>query len=627
MHCKVAQKGSACPQTFEIHLECPLRDQPLLVAGLQRYGRNRIIDDGLRSAAVVTGFGDTVYFIVTDGTDQRSDNAYRAWRAAMKKVTCPDLRKLPELALVKDVRPFTRHSQRRFGWGDAEATREQVLTAVAADDTAELLAIMPEAQKLVGSGDLDQIPALFDALRSERPPAIADCRHQFFMENMMAQPVQGPCLECGMEKSEKYKQGFTKCASCETVRCKPCAVRFSTEQDGQQAFLRAYHEAKNCHEWVASQEDCDICGKGPCGCGHKHCDACREEVQTMQCECGVYRCTECLHVHAWSNVSTDGSNSRPEAEGATAAPTQPAAGAIPALASASSSGQTEAASSQAPPVQQKVRCTLCGELACKVCSCGEARCETCLIATGGSLVETWCEAHPQHRPATCYITNPSRMKKEAQLEFISFELGEEAGLVTFARKFRELFAERIGVDSQKDACLKLYRKYAKIETSKNLKQGPYAPEVEEHNRLAQKMLYSMQAHVPPEELEEFEKLWDEDAPRRCHECNCELPADTPPEQHLCKNHKDAGKKITCGRVVERAVVPQSTREATETEEAGAGASSYELPEKVIAHRCDGTVTAVGGCRVCTKCGRGAEVAETCTKILDRVTKTKRKERS
>ena len=95
------------------------------------------------------------------------------------------------------------------------------------------------------------------------------------------------------------------------------------------------------------------------------------------------------------------------------------------------------------------------------------------------------------------------MKKEVQLEFISFELGEEAGLVTFARKFRELFAERIGVDSQKDACLKLYRKYAKIETSKNLKQGPYAPEVEEHNRLAQKMLYSMQAHVPPEELEEL----------------------------------------------------------------------------------------------------------------------------
>ena len=88
MLCKMAQGGEAYPQTFEIHLECPIGDQPLLVAGLQRYSKNRIIDDGLLSAAIVTGFGDSVYFIVTDGRDQRSDNAFRAWEAAMKKVTC-----------------------------------------------------------------------------------------------------------------------------------------------------------------------------------------------------------------------------------------------------------------------------------------------------------------------------------------------------------------------------------------------------------------------------------------------------------------------------------------------------------------------------------------------------------
>ena len=54
MLCKVAQEGEAYPQTFEIHLECPVGDQPLLVAGLQRYSKNRIIDDGLLSAAIVT---------------------------------------------------------------------------------------------------------------------------------------------------------------------------------------------------------------------------------------------------------------------------------------------------------------------------------------------------------------------------------------------------------------------------------------------------------------------------------------------------------------------------------------------------------------------------------------------
>ena len=236
------------------------------------------------------------------------------------------------------------------------------------------------------------------------------------------------------------------------------------------------------------------------------------------------------------------------------------------------------------------------------------------------------EVHPNHQPASCYVAD-LQMDDDIKLEWLAQELGDEANLTDFAKKFKELFGEKLKRKMQKPRCLELYRRYAKIETSKDLKQGPYAPRAEEHNRLAQKMRYSMQAQVPPEELEEFEKLWDEDAPRRCHECNCELPADTPPEQHLCTNHIDAGKQITCGRVVEYTVVPQSTREATETEEAGAGASSYELPEKVIVHRCDGTVTAVGGCRVCTKCGRGAEVAETCTKILDRVTKTKRKERS
>ena len=259
-------------------------------------------------------------------------------------------------------------------------------------------------------------------------------------------------------------------------------------------------------------------------------------------------------------------------------------------------------------------CTKCGKAPYKVCGCGEGRCEECFLITGGSLVETWSFAHPNHRPATCYITDLQKIWKSEKLEWMVFELGEHAPLVTFAQKFRELFGEKIGEDSQKDACLKLYRKYAKIATSDDLKQGPYASEEEAHKKLAQKMLYSKQAQVPPEELEEFEKLWDKDAPRRCREYNCELPVDTPLGQHFCAKHRDAGKKFTCGRVAERMVVPKDPREEPEAE---ASASPYELPEKVIIHRCDGKVEMVGGFRVCTKCGREAEIAETRAGILDR----------
>ena len=90
--------GEASPQTFEICLTCPVAEQPILIAGLQRFGTNLILDDGLWNAATVTGLGDTVFFVVTDGRQQRSDNALRYWKNQMTKVTCLDLRKLPQVA-------------------------------------------------------------------------------------------------------------------------------------------------------------------------------------------------------------------------------------------------------------------------------------------------------------------------------------------------------------------------------------------------------------------------------------------------------------------------------------------------------------------------------------------------
>ena len=226
---------------------------------------------------------------------------------------------------------------------------------------------------------------------------------------------------------------------------------------------------------------------------------------------------------------------------------------------------------------------------------------------GVSLLHTLFEMHPSHRPATCYVAD-LQMEDDIKLEWLAQELGDEASLPDFAKKFKELFGEKLKGKTQKSRCLELYRRYAKIETSKDLKQGPYAPEVEEHNRLAQKMLYSMQAQVPPEELEEFEKLWDEDAPCRCRECNKALPVSGDAKIFFCDAAcENANKKVTCGRVVERMVA----------------ASSNEQPGE-IARRCDGKVEVVSGCLVCTQCGRGKKDAETCTKSQDILTLAKEK---
>ena len=100
-----------------------------------------------------------MYFVVTDG--QTNTNAYRDWKNKMKTVTCLNLRKLPEVAQVEWIRPFTRFSQRRFGWGDAQATKEEVVVAVQEESCADLLAIMPEGTLLIQICELQQLSLPF----------------------------------------------------------------------------------------------------------------------------------------------------------------------------------------------------------------------------------------------------------------------------------------------------------------------------------------------------------------------------------------------------------------------------------------------------------------------------------
>ena len=61
MQCEAAKKGTG-PQRYEICLKCPPVQQSILVAGLHRYGKNRIIDNGLLNFAIVTGFDDLFVF-------------------------------------------------------------------------------------------------------------------------------------------------------------------------------------------------------------------------------------------------------------------------------------------------------------------------------------------------------------------------------------------------------------------------------------------------------------------------------------------------------------------------------------------------------------------------------------
>ena len=85
------------------------------------------------------------------------------------------IQKLPGNPQVEWVRPLTRRLQRLFGWGDVASTRADVMRAAKAGDEEELKALLPQAATMIDAGEVDQLPALHDALRAA--PALEDCKH------------------------------------------------------------------------------------------------------------------------------------------------------------------------------------------------------------------------------------------------------------------------------------------------------------------------------------------------------------------------------------------------------------------------------------------------------------------
>lgn len=250
-------------------------DQRLLVAGLQRCGTICVVDRDVHIVSVVTEDEGTLYFVVTIPANRLAHNACRDWTVALKTVTCPDFRKLYQVASVASVRPFTRFSQRRLGWGDAEATKAKVAEAIADEDIQELVAMMPAARSLVQQNKLQDIPTLFEAFTSAQQPL-----------------GTGPmALTCQTERPAPDLVAVQPSSSALTTDALVCHVPSHA--------MQSLHEITG-HAWKPRKDECDLCDQGPCDCGGKYGAACKAKVQTWQCECGVVRCGACRHVHAWT---------------------------------------------------------------------------------------------------------------------------------------------------------------------------------------------------------------------------------------------------------------------------------------------------------------------------------------
>ena len=237
---------------------------------------------GAGSFAVVEGAAGN-YFVLTAG--KHHDLA--AWSQKLKQ----KIEQLPGDCGVQWVRPLNRRLQRLFEWGDVASDRAAVARACKAGDTAELLAIMPQAHRVIEAGDFNDFPALFDAVNTGMP-ALIDCNHKFFSENAF-QKVAGPC---GANNSHTGR--FTKCTECGTMRCYTCAHQAGAVQEDGLALLRAYHDCRGEHEWEEDKKAvCTLCSA-----------SCLDLVKVMKCRCGMQMCGGCIEAppqqaalrHIWS---------------------------------------------------------------------------------------------------------------------------------------------------------------------------------------------------------------------------------------------------------------------------------------------------------------------------------------
>ena len=129
-------------------------------------------------------------------------------------------------------------------------------------------------------------------------------------------------------------------------------------------------------------------------------------------------------------------------------------------------------------------------------------------------------------PPTCGrpfpVLDPPKPSDAEKLAWLRQELGGEAGLIDFARKYVELFSAMVHTESvQKMSVLRLFRVYGGAR-------------------------YKRECDLPPALLTDFQQLWHPDAPPRCRECAKALVGRWPIEHLYCNDAcRLAGVRITC----------------------------------------------------------------------------------
>jgi len=104
--------------------------------------------------------------------------------------------------------------------------------------------------------------------------------------------------------------------------------------------------------------------------------------------------------------------------------------------------------------------------------------------------------HPE-RPLPFFVTDQLKISDDEKVLWIRQEIGNDAELTAFAVKFLDLFGDKLRMQTtQKASCLKVFEMYSD--------EG---------------LGWRKESDLPPNVLQEFERVWEPAAPERCLECN------------------------------------------------------------------------------------------------------------
>lgn len=142
-------------------------------------------------------------------------------------------------------------------------------------------------------------------------------------------------------------------------------------------------------------------------------------------------------------------------------------------------------------------CSICNQVGAAKCACGAQRCHRHqAIAVAPKHRTVWKQS--EFAPGPFYVLDPKWMRNELKVEFMADELDPGASLEEFAAVYMLFFADKMGASRQRLACLELYHIF-----------NPAFKQTKE-------------CELPPVQLQEFQRVFDQNAPPRCRWCNSQI---------------------------------------------------------------------------------------------------------